>query len=605
MCGIAGTTALGQSARLGTSTLAALRHRGPDAAATRVWSGERSSWELAHARLSIVDLSAAGEQPMENEDGSLVMVFNGEIYNSPELRRYCETKGHRFRSSMDGEVILHLWEMEGAACLARLNGIFAVAVASTTTGEVVLARDPLGVKPLFYSVGKGNALWFASELTALRTAGAPLGGQDPVALAQFLTFLWIPDPRTPFLGARSLEPGQALQWTPAGHRLSFYGRPLVPTPTENHLTNDERVAEVRVRFAEAAARQLLSDVPIGLMASGGVDSGLLWWATKDGLARAYTISWDGQDDFEGLDDDRRAVVALQRRFGTPVEYLPGDRAGDHLPPTGDLFADPAYHLTRLIARTAREQGYKVLLSGQGADEIFGGYRRHTMATLVGRVRLGRLGAVAERSLLRLPSSGLSAEYAARLCRAWAEPRAFDAYMQLCTYSTAAERAQVLDSTEAEVANGVMWQRHEEVFERLPAGLSFVRKALALDLAVYLPGLGLAYVDRAGMEFGVEIRVPWLDLNFVRWALTLPDRALVHRGRGKWLTRDLAARQLSSDIAHRPKRGFAAPAGRVTAAGSTPGDRGFRQGAYFSRARRILEEYLAGSEAGNRDPEQAA
>lgn len=605
MCGIAGTTTAGGSARLGASTLAALRHRGPDAGATRAWAGERSSWELAHARLSIVDLSAAGEQPMENEDGSLVMVFNGEIYNSPELRRYCEAKGHTFRSAMDGEVILHLWEMEGLSCLARLNGIFAVAVASTTTGEVVLARDPLGVKPLFYSIGKGGALWFASELTALRAAGAPMGGHDPVALAQFLTFLWVPDPRTPFAGAMSLEPGQALHWTSAGHRLSFYGEPLVPAPADDRLTTDERVGDVRDRFAEAATRQLLADVPIGLMASGGVDSGLLWWATRAQLAKAYTISWDREGDFEGLDDDRRAVVELERRFETSVDYLPGESAGDILPPTGDLFADPAYDLTRLIARTARDQGYKVLLSGQGADEVFAGYRRHTMAPLVGRLRLGRLGGAAERSLLRLPPGRLSSEYAARLFRACSEPRPFAAYMQLCTYSTPAERAQALDSTEAEVANEVMWQRHEEVFDRLPAGLSFLRKALALDLAVYLPGLGLAYVDRAGMEFGVEVRVPWLDLDFVRWALTLPDEALVRRGRGKWLTRNLAARELSAEIAHRPKRGFAAPAGRVSRTGATPGDRGFRQGAYFSRARRILDEYVAGSDAGRRDPERAA
>ena len=158
---------------------------------------------------------------MANEDGSLVMVFNGEIYNSPELRRYCEAKGHTFRSAMDGEVILHLWEMEGDACLRRLNGIFAVAVASTTTGEVVLARDPLGVKPLFYSESPDGTLWFASELTALRAAGAPVGAADPVALAQFLTFLWIPDPRTPFAGAKSLE-------ARAGAALDRRRAPAVP-----------------------------------------------------------------------------------------------------------------------------------------------------------------------------------------------------------------------------------------------------------------------------------------------------------------------------------------------------------------------------------------
>jgi asparagine synthase (glutamine-hydrolysing) len=590
MCGIAGTTAQNRSARLPAATVAALRHRGPDAESNRAWTGNRSSWELAHTRLSIVDLSAAGTQPMENEDGSLVMAFNGEIYNSPELRRFCEAKGHTFSSSMDGEVILHLWEMEGAACLARLNGIFAVAIASTTTGEVVLARDPLGVKPLFYCVGPDRSLWFASELAALRSAGAPLGGHDGVALAQFLAFLWIPDPRTPFSGVKSLEPGAALRWTPDGSTLFSYGDPMVPAAEPYPSAPEDWSRELRDRFVEAADRQLLADVPIGLMASGGVDSGLLWWATKYGLAKAYTIAWDPDRDFEGLDDDRKAVSELEARFGTTVGYLPGESADDTLPGSGDLFADPAYDLTRLIARTASEEGYKVLLSGQGADELFAGYRRHAMAPLVARLRLGQLGGALERSLLRLPAGRLSTEYAARVARACGERDAFSAYMQLCTYSTPAERARALDCTEAEVSNEVVWQRHREVFDRLPTELSFLRKVLALDLGVYLPGLGLAYVDRAGMEFGVEIRVPWLDVELVRWTLTLPDAALMRRGRGKWLPRDLAAKHLSARIAHRPKRGFAAPASRLNTAGG--GQQGFRQGAYFSRAEGILRSFLS-------------
>jgi asparagine synthase (glutamine-hydrolysing) len=547
---------------------------------------------LTHTRLSIVDLTAAGEQPMENEDGSLVMVFNGEIYNSPELRRFCEAKGHRFSSSMDGEVILHLWEMEGAACLVRLNGIFAVAMASTETGEVVVARDPLGVKPLFYCQGPDRSLWFASELTALKAAGAPLGSHDPVALAQFLSFLWVPDPRTPFTSAKSLEPGQALRWTPDGVGLFSYGDPLVPAPVAGQRSAHEWVREAEDRFVDAARGQLLADVPIALMASGGVDSGLLWWATNDSLDKAYTITWTGSGDFEGLDDDRRAVVQLEERFGTPVGYLSGEMAGNTLPPSGDLFADPAYDLTRLIARTASGHGYKVLLSGQGADELFAGYRRHAMAPLVERLRLGRLGTALERTLLRLPAGRLSNEYATRLARACAEPDAFGAYMQLCTYSTPVERATALGCDEAEVSNKVVWQRHREVFDRLPAELSFLRKALALDLAVYLPGLGLAYVDRAGMEFGVEIRVPWLDLDFVRWSMTLPDEALLRRRRGKWLTRDLAAQELSPEIAHRPKRGFAAPASRLGSQARTVGQQGFRQGAYFARAQGILAAYLS-------------
>lgn len=546
---------------------------------------------MAHTRLSIVDLSSAGSQPIENEDGSLVMAFNGEIYNSVQLRRYCEAKGHRFSSAMDGEVILHLWEMEGPAALSRLNGIFALAMASTKSGEVTLARDPLGVKPLFYSLDSDSTLCFASELAALKAACASLGELDVVALAQFLSFLWVPDPLTPFRHAKALEPGQALRWSPEKTELFFYSAPLVPAAETEPVVEGKLTEALRTHFVEAAGRQLLADVPIALMASGGVDSSLIWWATDASIERAYSITWDDSSDFEGLNDDQRAVMELETLFTTPVDYLSGEAADDVLPMSGDLFADPAYNLTRLIARTAQDHGYKVLLSGQGGDELFAGYRRHTMAPLVGRFRLGRLGSALEYSFRHLPADRLATEYAARLARASAETDPFCAYMQLCTYSTAVERARALQCSEAEVTNEVVWQRHREVFDRLPAQLSFLRKVMTLDLAVYLPGLGLAYVDRAGMEFGVEIRVPWLDLDLVRWTLTLPDEALIHRGRGKWLTRTLAAAEISERVGHRPKRGFAAPARRLRADAERGGQRGFRQGAYFARACRILDAYL--------------
>ena len=573
--------------------LDSLRHRGPDGEGRRGCSVAGGSWELFHTRLAIVDTSDAGRQPMADEDGRLVMVFNGEIYNSPDLRRLCEARGHRFTSTMDGEVILHLWEMEGPAALARLNGIFAVAVADTVTGEVTLARDPLGVKPLLYSTDAAGSLWFASELPALRAMDAPFGESDTVALAQFLSFLWIPDPRTPYSSVRSLPPGTMLRWSSDGIDVRAYGEPLVPAADPRPMAFSVAVGELRERFREAAQRQLLADVPIGLMASGGVDSGLIWWATSGDLEQAYSIEWPGAADFEGLSDDRRAVGELHARFGTPVSFLPGGEAGEGLPTSGDLFADPAYHLTRLIAAQSRADGIKVLLSGQGGDEVFAGYRRHSVAPVVGRVRLGRAADAANQVFQRLPSRRLGSEYVARLGRALAERDPLSAYMQMCTYSTAEERADALGCTAAEVGDEVVWQRHREVFDRLPPGLSFLRKVMALDLAVYLPGLGLAYVDRAGMEFGVEIRVPWLDLELVRWAFTLPDDVLLRRGKGKRVSKELAASTLSPWIANRPKRGFSAPAGAVGNGQGNRGQRGFRQGVYFERARAMLSEHLVG------------
>jgi asparagine synthase (glutamine-hydrolysing) len=176
-----------------------------------------------------------------------------------------------------------------------------------------------------------------------------------------------------------------------------------------------------------------------------------------------------------------------------------------------------------------------------------------------------------------------------MARAASEPDLFGSYMQICTYSTAADRARILGCSEAEVGNDVVWERHRAVFDALPAGASFLRKVIALDLAVYLPGLGLAYNDRASMEHGVEVRVPWLDLELVRWSLTLPDSVLIRRQRAKWLPKELAARVVSPQVAERAKRGFAAPAHRV-APERTPGSQGFRQGRYFALATSILEQH---------------
>ncbi len=586
MCGIAGHIGHRGAAPFSDSVLAALAHRGPDGRRIECYTSGGVAAILAFTRLAIIDLSEAGQQPMSSEDGRYTMVFNGEIYNSPELRRECRRAGHRFRSAMDGEVILHLWEMAGSAALARLNGIFAVAVLDSATNELFLARDQLGVKPLVYTQRDGE-MWFASELGALRAMGAPAGGPDLVALAQFLSFLWIPDPRTPYAGVRGVEPGTVLRWTPNGSTTARYCEPLHPLESPPALRPTRAVEELRTRLGDAVERQLLSDVPIAIMASGGVDSSLIWWAAGKRAACAYTIEWAGYTGYERLFEDTAMVRALGDLLGTPVTYVAGESASDGLPRAGDLFADPAHGLARAISRRASADGFKVLLSGQGGDELFAGYARHRIAPLLRYLRLGITGKQVEQLLGS--HGGLRAEYLARIARAAAEPDPFASYMQICTYSTAAERAKVLGCSEAEVSNEIVWQRHRAVFASLPSGLSFLRKVMALDLAVYLPGLGLAYNDRASMEHGVEVRVPWLDLDLVRWSLTLPDSLLIRGHRAKWLPRQLAARVISPQVAERTKRGFAAPASRV-AQGQRPGSLGFRQGRYFALATSLLAQH---------------
>jgi asparagine synthase (glutamine-hydrolysing) len=592
VCGIGGYAARIDGAAAPDPKLfaRALAHRGPDSDGTATGASQGSSWSLSHTRLAIVDLSAAGNQPMANEDDTLWMSFNGEIYNAPELRSYCEARGHRFRSHSDGEVILHLWELEGPSCLHRLNGIYAFAIGNRATGEVFLARDPVGVKPLFYVDG-GDQLWFASELRALHEAGAPLGGFDEVAIAQFLTFLWVPDPRTPFVGAKSLLPGHVLHWSSAGARDIAVVDLLAESAEAEPVTAASAHDEIRERTQTAVQRQLMSDVPIALMASGGVDSSLIWWAAGDGIDRAYTIDWSSQAGSEQLDEDTSAVRMLGGALSTPVAYISGEAAAEGaLPRSGDLFADPAFELCRRVAERANNDGYKVLFSGQGGDEVFAGYRRHIVGPFASRFSTGPVGRWASAAMGRLPSSGLSLEYAARALRATSTGDPMASYMQLCTYSTASDRARVLGASERDVGDEVVWERHRAVFEKMPTGWTALRKFRGLDLAVYMPGLGLAYADRAGMEHGVEIRVPWVDIDLLRWALRLEDNALVRGRASKWLTRSLASEVLPPWIAKRPKRGFGVPSTQVGTTSTARGERGFRQSAYLAGAAEILETF---------------
>ncbi|WP_018640444.1 asparagine synthetase B family protein [Parafrankia elaeagni] len=618
-----------------------LRHRGPDGSGQTHWSAGGASGWLLHTRLAIVDLSDAGRQPMSDERGRFLLAFNGEIYNHRELRRICEARGHQFASSMDGEVIVHLWEDEGPECLRRLDGIFALALVDQTTGEVWLARDPLGVKPLFFQ-DDPETLWFASEPGAIPALGADPGPVDIVALAQLLTFLWIPDPRTPHTRVRSVLPGELLRWR-AGDRLRrrSYGPELVPDPDPAPVPLDTAAVQLEQHLTAACRRQMLGDVPVALMASGGVDSSLLWWGGLRELAGAYTIEWPaaaqnpGRRNSEGvpsgegspgsrtghhrparhwserLDEDAQTVRALQSLqagadgprstpgTGLPVTFLPGERRESvHRPLSGDLFADPAYELTRLIAARARADGRKVLWSGQGGDELLAGYRRHRVARLLAD-RPARLLSLAHRAAHARrtdPLGGQRLEYLTRLVRAASAHTFLDRYLHLCTYSDAQDRARVLGCTAAEVGDDVVWARHREIHASFPPGLSALRQALTLDLRVYLPGLGLAYVDRAGMEFGVEIRVPWLDLGLVRWSLALPDDVLTADG-GKGPARALARKVLPPVVATRAKRGFAAPVERLHRSGRTlngqgsgtvtTGARGFRQASYFSHAATLI------------------
>lgn len=598
MCGVIGIAALRAAPVDIQECIPYIRHRGPDGSGVLTgYLGRdlpKGWYSLAHTRLAINDLSSAGLQPMRDRGGDLILSFNGEIYNYPELRAHCEQRGRRFRSRMDGEVILHLWDLYGPECLSRLNGIYAFSLVDELNGTVHLVRDPLGVKPLFMHRANDGTLTYASEISALRQLVRDDGGLDPTSLGQFLTFLWIPDPNTPYRALSSVPPGHHLRWRAGEVDIAPFVDRFVPTGVANAPRQGaDLVEEGWTLFQRAVKRQMMSDAPVGLMASGGTDSSLVWAAVPEALAGAFTISWESGDS-EGVAEDTSAVARCEAHFRTPVSYIEGESWDRRrLPRAGDLVADPAYELTRQIAVAARRKGVKVLLSGHGGDELFAGYRRHTVARLLGQGRDLEARWLLSLIQRRLPDA-LNAEYGYRMLGAFAYRDPIHRYLHLCSYSNQEERARALGCETSEVGDEQMWQRHVEIYESLPSHLSFLRKVMAVDLMTYLPSLGLVYTDRAGMEEGVEIRVPFLDHEFVRWSLALPDSALQRWGRSRWIQKEMARRVLPRPVTERPKRGFGVP--RRLLRSSASGSRGYRQGSYFGYALDLLDAYTENSAA---------
>lgn len=557
MCGLAGVVTSSYDVARPRFDLS---HRGPDGETWLRVGEDDWSGHLYHSRLTINDLTDAGKQPMRSRCGSgVVLCFNGEIYNSPDLRRECEARGHRFQSDMDGEVILHLYEDFGVRAFERLNGIFAISIMEAS-GKLVLARDAIGVKPLFYRELEGGVA-FASEPQELRHEFGETTW-DVRALAAFLTFLWVPAPWTAFTEIRALRPGEVLQWHPGARQpLISTGSHALAVPQELEPVKSPARAgtEVGELLDRAVSRQLLSDVPIGLMASGGTDSTLIWHSCREIADVGFTIRETA--GIEGLDADAQAASRYASDYGLRHRMLePAANVLDDFAATGDLLADPAFSLTKSISAKARMTGVPVLFSGQGADEVMGGYRRHSAAVALDRFpdKATQLAArVARRS--RHP---IRAEYGRRLYTAATCVDPFKRYSHLYRYANADTRARILDVPVSEVSDDVVFSEHRNAWEDLPRSWAFSKKAITLDLMVYLPGLGLSYVDRASMSQGVEIRVPWLDHDLVAWSLAQSESSLVGVRQRKIPARWLSEHRLPAYIWDRPKAGFAVAAERL-------------------------------------------
>jgi asparagine synthase (glutamine-hydrolysing) len=587
ICGIASARGTVDPDRLARMS-ATLVHRGPDSDGAFLDGGVG----LAARRLSIIDLDT-GDQPIANEDGTVVVVQNGEIYNYRELLRELERAGHVFRTRCDTEVLVHAYEEWGTRFAERLRGMFAVAVWDERERRLVLARDRFGIKPLYYRA-VGDELAFASELRAL-----PRGEIDSDALECFLAFNSIPAPYSIFREVRKLPQGQLLVWRDGTHTLERYARPA-PARAEDVRGDEEAelVEELRARLRDSVRAHLVSDVPVGVLLSGGVDSctlAALAAAEANSPLRTFSIGFE-ERTFDELADAR--LVA--ERYGTVHrELVLRPDAALLLPALADAFdepfADSSALPTYLVARLAAED-VKVALSGEGGDELFGGY--YTYAADLLAQRFGGLAARLRPVIDRLPTSTRRASFDYRAKRfvrvahlpplerhhGWKEIFSDDARAELRGLRSQFDPVDVLRTRFAETAGAELLARLQDV-----------------DLGIYLVDDLLVKTDRASMAHSLEARVPFLDSVVVGFALSLPTRHKVRGLRKKVLLRKAVEPLLPREVVHGRKRGFSIPAAawlrgelepfaRDTLSPDTLRRQGFLR---HEPVRRLLDEHVAG------------
>lgn len=560
MCGIAGFSG-NFSAEWLHQASQVIAHRGPDGAG--VWHEDGAG--LAHRRLSIIDLSPAGAQPMSSENGEVVIVFNGEIYNFRELRAELEQAGHRFRGHSDTEVLLHLYLQQGEGMLARLNGIFTFALWDRSKQALLIARDGLGVKPLYLGY-TAEGLLFASEIKALLQAPQLTREIDPSALAQYLTYLWCPAPSTPLKNVKKLEPGVAL-WVKQGkieRQWRFYQLPF--QQLIQPLGPAEAIEQVRSAVRLAVSRQMVADVPVGAFLSGGLDSSAVVAMAReftDTRLQCFSIELAGADaQREGMTDDLPYAKAVARHLDVDLHTVKvGPEMADHLAEMifylDEPQADPAPLNALFISRLAREQGIKVLLSGAGGDDIFTGYRRHHALML-------------ERywdwlpAFIRLIMAELAKQLPARPALLRRFSKAFrtaglPADERLVSYFQWLEPSHVYRLLAPELQSKILGDNPLlRSLAGLSGGIESINKMLYLECRHFLADHNLNYTDKMGMAAGVEVRVPLLDLDLVELAARLPIQYKQRGREGKWIFKKAMEGILPHDVIYRPKTGFGAP-----------------------------------------------
>jgi len=519
-----------------------MRHRGPDDAG--VYLNSDRSVGLAHRRLSILDLSERGRQPMSAAGGSLWLVFNGEIYNYRPLRRELELAGRQFLSDTDTEVILAAYEQWGSECLHRLRGMFAIGLWDARRRRLLIARDRLGIKPLFYRQ-QGDQLRFASEIKALLDPAASL---DETAVYDFLTYGYVPAPKTIYREIRKLEPGCRAVFEDGKLRLErYWSLALRPAAT---ISPEDAAALLRAKLAEAVDQHLAADVPVGVLLSGGVDSSAVA-ALSGRRLKTFSIGFDQPAHTETrfarlvadqLQTDHREWI-VTREMGQEIR----DRiVALYDEPFGDGSAIPTF----LIAQWARRH-VKVVLSGEGGDEVFGGYNWY-------------------RRWLRFETGppGWRHRWARRAAPLWPDGWRGHWTLQSLSLSALERYAHILGAFSRREKEAVLQPRFARRFQDYDELWHFRRywredldpltRLQYLDLNTYLPDDVLTKLDRATMAVGLEGRVPWLDHELVEMVFGLPVEVRNPNGEQKFLMKRALQGLVPAAVLERPKKGFSPP-----------------------------------------------
>lgn len=563
MCGIAGIVGRADATAVG-SMMRIQSHRGPDDAGLIILEQHRVS--LGHRRLSIIDLSPGGSQPMANNDRNIWITFNGEIYNYKEISRDLSARGYRFRSQSDTEVLLASYEEWGLACLDRLNGMFAFAIYDARYGRLFAARDRLGIKPFYYYY-KHGLLVFASEIKALFLCPGVPKRPDFAALATPARFQV--SPYTGFEGIHKLPPGHRLVYEAGRFEIQPYWGITV---SDSRDEGDQQTTQKLDALLNDAVRlQLVADVPVGVFLSGGLDSSLVSALVRKHTSKdvhAFTIRFSEADQrFEQMPDDGYYARKMAERFHFRYEEFEIRPDIETLLPKliwhlDEPLSDPAAINTYLISRAARERNIVVLLNGMGGDEIFGGYRKHLACVWAGlyqKLTPRPMRAIAESMLSRFhvatATRGLRGLRWAKRLASFASLNEFDRYLA-SDMSLSREQYHRLFGNRFNYQSSYYYQAQKDVFESPSA--SYLTRMCLNDTKFFLAEHNLLYSDKATMAASIESRPPLTDHRLVEFMFSLPPRYRIRRNEQKFLLKKVAESYLPRDIVYRPKAPFGSP-----------------------------------------------